>query len=353
MNTKNTARKGFTTVELVIVIAVIAILATVLIPTFSNLIEKANLSSDKQNVRNMNICLTTEIASQIKANKPEDFGTVKELLKEYGYGKESNFVPKSKGFSYRWFIDDRGDNDKSNDMSIIVLVNDKNEVVFPEEYTHITNAGNVRKYFDLSLPAAVVIPNGETTVGTAYGLFTGLTVEEQLTLATSYTFIPANSEDRGYYDWYADFYISFIGENGSAPDYNRLRAIEFMGYYNGWSKDYGKDVKDDGKEVWLRIAVNDRLIAKIKSNPDKELPLIGTIEDMQLLYSWVLANTVRDKIIHEDASDDNTHSEFKCGVIDPVGGDDAGITMIVEFRLTNTSNTEDIKVIGTYSYTFQ
>ena len=47
MNKKNN-RKGFTTVELVIVIAVIAILATVLIPTFSNLItdakESANLS---------------------------------------------------------------------------------------------------------------------------------------------------------------------------------------------------------------------------------------------------------------------------------------------------------------------
>ncbi len=38
-------QKGFTTVELVIVIAVIAILATVLIPTFSNLIDKANKSA--------------------------------------------------------------------------------------------------------------------------------------------------------------------------------------------------------------------------------------------------------------------------------------------------------------------
>ena len=44
MNKKNN-RKGFTTVELVIVIAVIAILATVLIPTFSNLIGKANESN--------------------------------------------------------------------------------------------------------------------------------------------------------------------------------------------------------------------------------------------------------------------------------------------------------------------
>ena len=41
MNKKN-LRKGFTTVELVIVIAVIAILATALIPTFSGLIDSAN-----------------------------------------------------------------------------------------------------------------------------------------------------------------------------------------------------------------------------------------------------------------------------------------------------------------------
>ena len=47
MNKKNN-RKGFTTVELVIVIAVIAILATVLIPTFSNLITKANQSAAMQ-----------------------------------------------------------------------------------------------------------------------------------------------------------------------------------------------------------------------------------------------------------------------------------------------------------------
>ena len=40
--------KGFTIVELVIVIAVIAVLAAVLIPTFSNVIEKANKSAVQQ-----------------------------------------------------------------------------------------------------------------------------------------------------------------------------------------------------------------------------------------------------------------------------------------------------------------
>lgn len=52
MNKKNN-RKGFTVVELVIVIAVIAILATVLIPTFGNMIQKANDSKAMQEARNI------------------------------------------------------------------------------------------------------------------------------------------------------------------------------------------------------------------------------------------------------------------------------------------------------------
>lgn len=48
------ARKGFTIVELTIVIAVIAILAAVLIPTFVSLVKKANNSADVQMVTNIN-----------------------------------------------------------------------------------------------------------------------------------------------------------------------------------------------------------------------------------------------------------------------------------------------------------
>ena len=51
MNKKNN-RKGFTIVELVIVIAVIAILATVMVPTFGDVITKANKTSAIQEARN-------------------------------------------------------------------------------------------------------------------------------------------------------------------------------------------------------------------------------------------------------------------------------------------------------------
>ena len=51
---RNTNKKGFTIVELVIVVAVIAILAAVLIPTFSGIIRKANISSDTVVAKNLN-----------------------------------------------------------------------------------------------------------------------------------------------------------------------------------------------------------------------------------------------------------------------------------------------------------
>ena len=49
---KKNRRRGFTIVELVIVIAVIAILASVLIPTFSNISEKAKKSAAQQAATN-------------------------------------------------------------------------------------------------------------------------------------------------------------------------------------------------------------------------------------------------------------------------------------------------------------
>lgn len=63
MNKENT-RKGFTTTELVIVIAVIAILTTILIPTFSNLIGNAK---DAANQRDANAIVTSWLSSQDNA----------------------------------------------------------------------------------------------------------------------------------------------------------------------------------------------------------------------------------------------------------------------------------------------
>ena len=67
---KRNAKKGFTIVELVIVIAVIAILAAVLIPTFSGVVDKANQSAAYQEGKN----LWTEYLAQVDytQGEPED-----------------------------------------------------------------------------------------------------------------------------------------------------------------------------------------------------------------------------------------------------------------------------------------
>lgn len=66
---KRSKRKGFTITELVIVIAVIAILAAVLIPTFSTIIKKANDSSDLQTARNIMI----EYVAQENADVDDEY----------------------------------------------------------------------------------------------------------------------------------------------------------------------------------------------------------------------------------------------------------------------------------------
>ncbi|MDD2259042.1 MAG: prepilin-type N-terminal cleavage/methylation domain-containing protein, partial [Bacilli bacterium] len=70
---KNLRKKGFTIVELVIVIAVIAILAAILIPTFSGIIKKANIASDTAMAKNMNTAL---VMADSEGNVPEDMGDV-------------------------------------------------------------------------------------------------------------------------------------------------------------------------------------------------------------------------------------------------------------------------------------
>ena len=75
-------KKGFTIVELVIVIAVIAILAAVLIPTFSNVIRKAQISADTQVVRNLNTALKTDEATE---GKPATMADALAVAADAGY----------------------------------------------------------------------------------------------------------------------------------------------------------------------------------------------------------------------------------------------------------------------------
>ena len=75
----NSKKKGFTIVELVIVIAVVAILAAVLIPTFSSLVKKANVSNDTALVKNLNTALAADVDGQ------DTMYDALQAAKEFGY----------------------------------------------------------------------------------------------------------------------------------------------------------------------------------------------------------------------------------------------------------------------------
>ncbi len=112
-------KKGFTIVELVIVIAVIAILAAVLIPTYSSLVKKANESADIQAVRQMNTILATytdgsvtDVTTAVKALDKEDIDL-------------ENYKPMQKDHYFYFYMD--GNTPK------IVYMDEKDNVVFPKD----------------------------------------------------------------------------------------------------------------------------------------------------------------------------------------------------------------------------
>lgn len=77
-------RKGFTIVELVIVIAVIGILTAVLVPTFTSLINKANMTADASTAKTLN----TYLAADEVNGQPATMTDVVEVLDEHGYRLE-------------------------------------------------------------------------------------------------------------------------------------------------------------------------------------------------------------------------------------------------------------------------
>lgn len=124
---KRNSKKGFTIVELVIVIAVIAILAAVLIPTYSSLVKKANQSADIQAVRQMNTVLATYTDGKIST-----ISKAIEVLDKENISLE-NYKALQKDH-YIYFTTDKNGN------GTVIYANKNGEIVFPKDHNVPENA---------------------------------------------------------------------------------------------------------------------------------------------------------------------------------------------------------------------
>ncbi len=174
---KRKSHKGFTIVELIIVIAVIAILAAVLIPTFSNIIKQAKLNADTQIIRNMNTALAIE---EVTSGKNNDAYKAYEVLQEAGYLVE-RLNPTTEGYYYAF--------DALNNR--MLMLDDNFDVYYPEEERSQTmdkdgnawsifvsteeRSNNLRKAFENSgkteLKATIVIPGTKLPSGVTSDTF--------------------------------------------------------------------------------------------------------------------------------------------------------------------------------------
>lgn len=174
-------KKGFTIVELVIVIAIIAILAAVLIPTFASLIRKANESADIQACRQMNTYLAVNEVTEGKS-----------ILEVYRSLKDGGMSAKD----YRPLVTDRYFFWDST-LNRIVYTDSTYKVLFPEDYTTATNKNG---WFSLSGEIKkedfTVDSNGKVTIAAdkAAGQLYALACDKEKLATVNEIVLPQNTE---------------------------------------------------------------------------------------------------------------------------------------------------------------
>jgi len=103
--TATKSNKGFTLMELIIVMALLAIIAAILIPMFLNTTDRARLRSDIQSARviqNAKDLYQIETSRTLSGNAPD----IVETLAEAGYLDSRNITPQTE--EAIWGLDNNG-----------------------------------------------------------------------------------------------------------------------------------------------------------------------------------------------------------------------------------------------------
>ena len=174
MKNKKT-KKGFTLVELLVVITILAVLATVSVIGYRSFTKKAQISNDTSLVAQLNLALK---ANEATDGKPENPTEVLNIMEENGFNVEK-LTPTTSKYNIVW-------NQEANEFA---LLNEENGVV----YGTSTNDYRTWKFLDqyeVDSNYSVYL-KGEKTLETLE-VTTGLDVGKNTSTAVTYT----NSEAR-------------------------------------------------------------------------------------------------------------------------------------------------------------
>lgn len=145
-------KKGFTIVELVIVIAVIGILAGVLIPTFSGIVQRANESKINQEMTN---ALKVVLAGNATSGALAD-GTTFVMGEKDGDTYKAEYYAKYNGNKFKDILNVSGNKNASDDLASSIATYDKIIVG--------TDKNNNNKIYDGTLQAIASV-SGLTVTG--------------------------------------------------------------------------------------------------------------------------------------------------------------------------------------------
>ncbi|MDD3231736.1 MAG: hypothetical protein PHO06_00055 [Clostridia bacterium] len=136
---KTKSNSGFTSIEIVIIIAFIAILAAVLIPTYTNLAKQAARTVDMQLTSSMNTIISEY------GNEIENFQDVVFFLNQEGYSIEK-LNPTSDGFRFVW----------EANTNQILLLNEQFEVV-PDKNIRSYNPETWQLWLTVKSPSELIV----------------------------------------------------------------------------------------------------------------------------------------------------------------------------------------------------
>lgn len=232
-------RKGFTLVELVIVIAVIAVLSAVLIPTFSGVINNANEAKDKANAKTM----TTELMLNAVTDGLQSY-TAQEVRALVMQKTSASNKTQSKGNSY-WYNTEKNQVEVKNTEQMVTGA----ETAAGISVAYADGASSSQKtIFSLAVDGNYVYVFGDETLDNFVDVLSNLTTYARLKVGADTAAIKVEMKNL-YNDAYNKLIAAYSRLTTDAANFNPDSCLYFdnvAAYGTNESKEYAYYVVVNG-----------------------------------------------------------------------------------------------------------